>query len=78
MTTKTKLKKSYDQINIDKYRVEYYRISYFIKINLPKFMNMMQLFDVKSYVKMSKINKFKMDVWTFWSQYPVATFLLCT
>ncbi len=37
MTTfiKVKLKKSDDQTNIDKYSCKYYRISYYIKINLP-------------------------------------------
>ncbi len=38
MTTfiKDKLKKLDDQTNIVKYSCKYYRISYYIKINLPK------------------------------------------
>ena len=46
MTTfiKSKFNKSDDQTNID----NYYRISYHIKINLPKFMKKRQLFHVKN------------------------------
>ena len=62
MTTfiKLKLKKSDDQTNIDKYRVssnitEYHiitKIEIFLRIIVPKFMTIRQLF----HVKMSKIN----------------------
>ena len=68
-----KFKISDDHTNIDKYRVaaniiEYHIISklIFLRIIIPKFMMIRQLFQIM-YVKMSKINMFKMDVWTFWS-----------
>ncbi len=60
MTTfiKTKFKKSDDQTNIDKYRVlanitEYHIISklIFLRIIIPKFMKIRQLFHFKMYVK---------------------------
>ncbi len=56
MTTfiKTKFRKSDYQTNIDKYRVaanitEYHIISklMFLRINIPKFMNIRQLFHIK-------------------------------
>ncbi len=56
-------------MNIDKYRVaaniiEYHIISklIFLRIIIPKFMEKRQLFNLKMYVEMSKINKFK---WTY-------------
>ena len=70
MTTfiKTKLNKLDNQTNIDKYRVnanitEYHNISklIFLRIIITKFIEKRQLFHVKDYVKMSKINMFKMD-----------------
>ena len=66
---KTKLKKSDDQTNINKYRVtanitEYHNISklIFLRIIIAKFMKKLQLFHVKNVCKMSKINMFK---WTY-------------
>ena len=65
MTTfiKTKFKISDDQTNIDKNRItanitEYHIISksIFQRIIIPKFMMIRQLFHVKMYVIMSKIN----------------------
>ena len=68
---KTKFKKSDDQTNIDNYRVtanitEYHIISKLIfpRIITPKLLKARQLF----HVKMSRINMFKMEVWTFWPQ----------
>ena len=78
MTTfiKTKFnKKADDHTDIDKYRIpaiitEYHIISklIFLRIVIPKFMKMRQLFHEKMFVKISKINMFKMEVWTFLSQ----------
>ncbi len=70
MTTfmKAKLKKSDDQMNIDKYRLaanirEYHIISklLFIRIIIPKFMMIRKLFHVKK----PEINMFKIDILTF-------------
>ena len=73
--TKSKPKKSDDQTKIDKYRVvtnieEYHIISKsnLLRIIILKFMMIWQLFYVKMYLKMSKINLFIMDVETFQSQ----------
>ena len=59
--TKTKFKKSDDQTNIDKYRVavditEFHIISKFhiLRINIPKFMKIGQLFHVTKYAKKIK------------------------
>ena len=67
MTT-FKFKKSDDQTNIDKNRVaSNIRKSYiiskliFLRIIIPKFMKIRQLFHVKNISKMSKINMFKYD-----------------
>ena len=54
--TFTKVKKSDDQGNIDKYSCKYYRIAYYIKliflrIIIPKFMEIRQLFHVKKVCK---------------------------
>ena len=78
MTTfiKTKFKKSDYQTNIDKYKVaanitEYHIISklIFLRIIIPIFKKIRQLFHVKNVWKnVKKINMFKMDIWTFWSQ----------
>ncbi len=76
MTTyiKEKLKKSYDYMNNDKYRVaactEYYIVLKLIfrRIIIAKFIMMRQLFHVKNERKMSKINMFKIEVRTFWSE----------
>ncbi len=90
MTTfiKAKLKKWDNQRNIEKYKVASYikechitsKLNFHIII-IPKFIMTMQLFHVKMYVKMSKINMFKMVVWTFWSQlsscYPFYIVLNC-
>ena len=72
---KTKFKKSDDKTNIDKQRVaknntEYNIISklIFLKIIIPKFRKIMRLFHVKNVYKNSKIDMFKMNAWTFWSQ----------
>ncbi len=66
----TKLKKFNNQTNIDKYRVaanisEYHSKSKLIllRITITNFMMMRQLFHVKMYVKIYKI-----DVQTFWSR----------
>ncbi len=66
--------------NIDKYRVaakikEYHMISKLIfrRIIILKSMMITQLFHAKMYVKMSKINVFKIDLWTFGHNYIVAT-----
>ena len=55
---KTKLKRSYDQTSIDKYRVavtiiEYHNISnlFFLRTIIPKFMKIRQLFHVKNVCK---------------------------
>ncbi len=73
MTTfiKTKFQKSDDQMNIDKYAelaniTEYHIISklIFFRIIISKFKNMRQIFHAKDV----KINMFRKDVWTFWSQ----------
>ncbi len=67
MTTfiKIKLKKSNNQTNIDKHRVaanitEFHIISKSIslRIIIPKFMVIRQLFNAKMYVKKPRINKF--------------------
>ncbi len=70
---KAKLKKSDDQTNVEKYRVdanvtEYHIISKIIskRIIIPKFMIMRQLFHLKKYVNLSKINI--IDEMTVWSQ----------
>ena len=59
------------QTNIDKYWLaanitEYHIISklIFLRIIIPQFIEKRQLF----HVKMSKINKFKMEVWICWAQ----------
>ncbi len=69
---KTKLKKSDDQTNIDRYRVDTNITEYkiilrliFIRIIIPKFMKNGNYFMLKMYVNMSKINIFKMDIQTF-------------
>ena len=78
MTTfiKTKVNKSDDQTNKEKYRAaanitEYHIISKIIfrRIIIPKFMKKRQLFRVKNV----KINMFKMDVLTFSHNCRVAT-----
>ncbi len=76
MTTfiKTKLKKSDNQTNIDKYReaanITEYHISklIFLRVSIPKFKNIRQLFHVINVCKSVKNQHGKMDVWTFWSQ----------
>ncbi len=74
MTTfiKTKLNKSDDQTNIDKYRLTANIIEYYIKSKLiifPKSMIIRQSFHIKKmYVKMSKNKMFKIYILTFWSQ----------
>ncbi len=70
---KAKNKKSKDKTNIDKYKsCKYYRISNYIKFNLPR-NHYSKIHDDKAmliisfrkmYVKMSKINIFKKDVRT--------------
>ena len=69
--SKNRSSKSDDQTNNDKYRVtanitEYHNISklIFFRIIISKLMLKRQLF----HVKMSEINMFKMDEWTFLSQ----------
>ena len=73
---KTKFKKSDDKTNIDKQRVaknntEYNIISklIFLRIIIQKFMKIRQLFHVQMDAKISKINMFKIDVWTLRSLY---------
>ncbi len=74
MTTliKTKFKKSDDQINIDKYRVAANITEYHIKAKiLNHYSKIHKDKAVISFInvgKMSKINIFKKDVWTFWFQ----------
>ena len=70
MTTfiKAELKKSDDQKNINKYRVDSNITEYHIISKLIlKFMMIRQLFHINIYVKISKINNFKIKVWTFLS-----------
>ncbi len=64
MTTfiKGTLKKSYDQMNIDKYRIAANIIEYHV-ISKLIFQKSYKLFHVKMQVKM-----FKIDIRTFWSQ----------
>ncbi len=71
---KTKLEKSDDLTNIDKYRVaanikEYHIISKLIfpRIIIPKLLMLRQLFTVKNVCKYVKINTDN-DVRTFWSE----------
>ncbi len=65
----TTFKKSDDQTNIDKSSDirEYHTISklIFLRIIIPKFMKIRQLFHVKNVCKMSKINMLQMDLLTF-------------
>ena len=71
MTTFIKMKfmKTDDQTNIElinTYRVAANIILYQDYSSIPKFMNIRQSFYVKKiYVRMSKINMFRMDVLTF-------------
>ena len=65
-------------INIDKYRIadditEYHIVSKFIllRIIISKFIMIRQLFNVKMYVNMKKINMFKVDVQLFGQHYKV-------
>ena len=87
MTTfiKAKLKKSDDQTNIDKYRVvanitEYHIISksIFPTIIILKLMMKRQLLHIKMYVRMSQINMFKINIWTFGSHMRVDALSTCT
>ena len=58
---KTKFKKSDDKTNIDKYRVKANITKLiFLRIIIPKFMNIRKLFHVCKNVKIG--------LWTFWSQ----------
>ena len=72
---KTKLKKSDDQTNIEKYRVAANIITIISYQNYSFLETLFPIHDYKAnisckkmYIKMSKINIFKMDIWTFWSQ----------
>ena len=74
MTTfiKTKFKKSYDQTNIDKYRVaanitEYHIISQliFLRIIIPNFLKKIQLIHVKNVCRNVKNQHIQMNIWTF-------------
>ena len=67
-----KIKKSDDQMNIDKYRVAgnitEYLMNIFPRTILPKFMMLRQLLQVNKVCRNVKINFFKIDVMTFGSQ----------
>ena len=73
---KAKLNKSHHQMNIDKYKeaanITEYNIILkliFLRIIIQKFMKIRQLFHVQMDAKISKINMFKIDVWTLRSLY---------